>query len=136
VSFEWLLLLVFFVLLPLVERLLRAARQQQDAAAPEPPGAPRPQAPPLPLPLPRPVAPPLSMPRPRAGQARPRHPPAVTKPAPARRPVMRRPAMAADLRHAPALRRAIVLMTILGPCRALSPHAWEGASGVTSKEQP
>jgi hypothetical protein len=31
----------------------------------------------------------------------------------------------AEFRHADSLRRAVILMTVLGPCRALSPHRSE-----------
>jgi hypothetical protein len=115
VSLEWLLLLAFFVLLPLVERLLRTAREQRAARRPEQPQAARPAAP-------SPV-----MPRPqRAEQPVPRRPPAAAILAPPQRQGRPRVAAVADLLHAVGLRRAIIVMTILGPCRALSPHTWEG----------
>lgn len=112
---ESLLLLALFLLLPLIEQLVKFARRRVEAAAPGSGQSP------APIPdLPPAIAetgrrqlratarpsPPLSAPR----QDSP-----ATVPPPARR--RRR---ARQWLHSPAgLRRAVVLMTILGPCRAL-----------------
>jgi hypothetical protein len=120
VSLEWLFLLAFFVLLPLVERLLRTARQQRAARRPEQPQAARPPAP----------SPVIRRPQ-RAEQSVPRRAPAAVALAPPQRQGRQRATAAADLRHAGGLRRAIVVMTILGPCRALSPQTWEGVPDPT-----
>jgi len=120
VSLEWLFLLAFFVLLPLIERLLRTARQQRAARRPEQPPAARPPAPSPVIPRPQ-----------RAEQPVPRREPAAVALAPPRRQGRQGAAAVADLRHAVGLRRAIIVRTILGPCRALSPHTSEGVPDPT-----
>lgn len=122
-STELLLLLLFFLLLPLLQRLLGAAsppepdtpeRARQRMEAPE--HAPRPPTPAVP----RPAATASNR---LTGAAEPKRTPArivaePAVPAPTVRRSTRRRAVALDLRHRRGLRRAIVLMTILGPCRA------------------
>jgi hypothetical protein len=127
-SLEALLLLAFFILLPLIERMLRARRPDGGAegAATE---VPRPSSPPgIRVPTPR-RQPPVDAAPPRTAAAAPvsvrpvgRTPPRVALSAPGARRAKRRAMLQADL-HAPlSLRRAIVLMTILEPCRSLAPH--------------
>jgi hypothetical protein len=126
-SLELLLLLAVVVLLPLIQQLLQAA-QQRDPRTPE--GAERP-------PLRKPqasthVPPPATLaipPRPEiapdAMTAR-GHTPAQDAAGPLpfaltpHRIARRR--SAADLRNRLDLRGAIVLMAILGPCRAINPY--------------
>lgn len=139
-SLETVLLLAFFILLPLIERLVRSARQRNKGTAVRPGGRP-PSAAPTAIPGPQPP-----------GDGQPRHPPLVVPPLPAsarqavsttvaasvrslagdagRRETSpptayerghHRPA-AAGLRSPLSLRRGIVLMTILEPCRATTPH--------------
>jgi hypothetical protein len=49
--------------------------------------------------------------------------------APSARRIARRRIPAGDLRNPLTLRRAIVLMTVLAPCRAVTPYDLEAASG-------
>ena len=125
-SIEQILLLVVFVVLPLVQYLLRTARER-DGRKPE--QAEGPQSPPD-APLPVPTGPPLA-PAARhtlsdamaVRERTPRRdaaPPVVLPPAPRRS--ARRRAAVVDLRDPNDLRRAIVLTTILGPCRATNPY--------------
>jgi hypothetical protein len=137
-SLEALLLLALFILLPLIERLLRAARQSNERTPDRVPAEPRPAS------RPPPAAP---QPRARMDPRMPRTadaPPASARPAvprppglQLRAPAARRPApgsrVVEDL-HAPlTLRRAVVLMTILGPCRGVAPHEWKGAPGSAAR---
>jgi hypothetical protein len=46
---------------------------------------------------------------------------------------VRRGTRVEELRTPLALRRAVVLTTILGPCRAVAPYEWEGASGAAGQ---
>jgi hypothetical protein len=140
------ILLVLVFLLPLVQYLLGAARQReghktehregQPSSAhrpptwePEsPPHAPRP-----PEPTVHQVAaiPPESVSdaiavRERTPTGDAARPPA---PVPPGRPTARRRAAVTDLRNAIHVRRAIVLMTVLGPCRATNPHEWPERGG-------
>ena len=116
-SLEGLLLLALFILLPLIERLLRAARRP-EGDAPIPPPAPRRQAPiDAPAALPADSSPEPAGPAPRRP---PRPPLAATGPPRA----VRRAGSVEELRTPLALRRAVVLATILGPCRAVAPHEW------------
>jgi len=125
-SFEQLLLLVI-ILLPLLQ-LLRAAFQrnrrtpeqaeEQPASAPQPlMWEPQPPAPPGPAIAHRPFSDAITAPE--------RTPaPEVTRrvaPSPAIQRKTRRRTVVANLRNPRSLRRAIVLMTILGPCRASRP---------------
>jgi hypothetical protein len=110
---EQILLLLVFVLVPLFNLLLRwlqrRAREQQRPVPAEPRAA-EPVAREERLPAPMP-------PRARViGPARPRQGPRETPPAPRPQPVNRR---AGPLGGRAAVRRAVVAMTILGPCRAL-----------------
>ena len=132
---ELLLLLVVFILLPLIQQLLGALRQQRtpDQRTEQPTRGEKQE--------PRSAA----GTRPGRGPARPRVPGMarhrladaaeheLTAPAVAAAPAMRASPGApstrghkavAGLRSYPGLRRSIVLMTILGPCRAINPHAW------------
>jgi hypothetical protein len=102
----------------LSQRLAKKAREQQEAAEAS---APPPEDEPLediwaraPAPPPAAPAPPLAAPAPIARTVPAPH---ATPPAPSRR----RPA-ARLFRTRKDLRHAIVLMTVLGPCRALEPH--------------
>ena len=141
------LVIILFVGVPLAQYLIRAMRQPE-----RPPPAPQPQRPrqppPLPnLPRPRPTAlpqaklPQATLPQPKLPQpvqqmkmpagkpavaAVPRAPAVTWKPAAAagRYDVRTGPAVSArGLRNAAELRRAMVLMTILGPCRATEPYS-------------
>ena len=133
-SFELVLLLAVFVLLPLIQLVMRAApqgdRRVPDHSKDGPPSANRPvkreaaiAAPAVPSPPPaarHTVA--HAMPsRPRTPRRDAR---GFTVPRPTARYVGRRPMESvADLDDRSGLRRAIVLTAILGPCRANDPHA-------------
>ena len=139
-SIEGLLFLAFFLLLPLIERLLRAARRPDGDAPDREAQVPRPASQPsMPPPTPQrqaptdaPVLPPADI------------PPVPDSPAPRRSP---RPPLAAagtprtgrsgslaeELRTPLALRRAVVLTTILGPCRAVAPCEWADPSGAAGR---
>jgi hypothetical protein len=155
-SIELILAIIFFGLLPLLERLFRAAREREGgtARAEPPPWEPSgdyeddedeayPMEPP-PMPAPRVPAP--RMPAPRMPAPRVEKPTVRPVPAPPRLAPSRAPSrvtahdrrtddafrggrrrrgrrdIAAALHSDAGLRRAVVLMTILGPCRALSPY--------------
>jgi hypothetical protein len=133
-SAEGLFLLALFILFPLIERILQSARQRNTGTPDRPTEVPRPsrpsmRRPPPPPPLidshvPRtPDVPPLSA----TLAARPS--PRLQLAAPPERHATRRCIPVGDLHNPITLRRAIVLMTILAPCRALTPHEWEAASG-------
>jgi hypothetical protein len=107
-SVEFFLLLAVFVLLPLIQRFLQAARERDARTPPE-----RTERLPEPTPAARPPTIPVLRPRPHVAEA-----PVMLAP-PQRR---ARRAPAAGLSHRLDLRRAIVLMAILGPCRAHDPH--------------
>jgi hypothetical protein len=129
-SLELLLILILFVALPLLQQMLRAARQHdqsrpeqvqgQPAPAPRParrkhpPSAQAPRRAPAPQPLPVTAFP--SLPDVPAARERPR-----AREAPAPHWGARRRTALAGFRQPGSLRRAIVLMTILGPCRANQP---------------
>ena len=110
---EQLLLLLVFVLVPLINLLVRWLRRragEQQRPVPAEPRAAEPVAreerPPVPVP-----------PRVRVIEpALPREGPREAPPAPPLRPVIRR---AGPLGGRLAVRRAVVAMTILGPCRGL-----------------
>ena len=136
---ETILLIFFFVVLPLIQQLFQASRKrnprtperaEDKPVAPHKPPSPEPRAlPHVPLPA-EPAVPPVS---PIAHRRKLADAIAARKPARTRdaakmvapRPAPRRHAsIAANLGlHRPRdLRRAIVLTTILGPCRAIDPH--------------
>lgn len=139
-SIELLVLLVVFILLPLIQQLLRAMQERDQGSSGRPHGRRPPTRRPT-MPEPQPAA---DVPLPRAPAVPPLPPatqhtvPAVTahKPLPRRetsRPVApaltarrdaRRHTAIGSLRNPFDLRRAIVVMTILGPCRAISPSDW------------
>lgn len=135
--FETLALLVLFVLLPLVELLVRFVRRQMTRP-PALPSAQR-QVPPLSapasVPSPAPVRPTLH----ETVTARTRTPERgtgerSTRPPTARQRTRRRATVAGlreGLRTPGDLRRAVVLMTILGPCRSISPHDTAERAGGT-----
>jgi hypothetical protein len=129
VSIEALIAFVLFLLVPLVERLLREVQQRNHR------GEGRPGTPPEQGPLPNSPAPqPLTVAVPSvsaattemlmASRARPadaaRRPVRTMTPRAHTRPAAARLA----LRDPSALRRAVVQMTILGPCRAVHPYDW------------
>ena len=137
---EALLLLALFILLPLIERMLRSARQPGEStpdSAPEVPG-------PASRPSIRPSAPqsrsPLDARAPRTADARPisarpaaPRPPGLQLAAPAARRPARRGRVVEDLHDPVALRRAVVLTAVLGPCRGVAPHEWTGAPGSAAR---
>ena len=119
-SFEQLLLIAFFVVLPLIQFVMRLLREPHEL--PKQPGSPRPPAPRLP-----------TQELPPAAEDHARFEAAALserKPArksdrsevPAIRPSARRGPAIVGLRDRLDLRRAIVLMTVIGPCRAVDPH--------------
>ncbi|MGE0866031.1 MAG: hypothetical protein AB7P34_19185 [Vicinamibacterales bacterium] len=121
---ESLLLLALFLLLPLVEQLVKFVRRRAEAApaASGPPPAPVMAGPP---PVEETARRPLRVgPRPSAPlpTSRPLAPPAVPPPGAPRRGAKR------WLHSRTGLRRAVVLMTILGPCRALEPDSFQQGS--------
>ena len=109
-SVEQLLFLVLFVLLPLLNMLRKALRNRRPA--PPVPEAGRVE----PMPVRRP--PPMVL-----------HPvPELVRPPARATTAERRPVQAAEQRRRTAfspsdIRRGIVIMTLLGPCRALEPEA-------------
>ncbi len=121
-SVESLILLALFVLLPLIERLVLAARRRRERDLAERPEAEL-ELPPFMVPE---EPPPVVMPPPL--------PPAAAKPKPGpASPRVRAPqrpsVVAARARAASAgspyrrdLRRAVVMAAVLGPCRALGPY--------------
>ena len=123
-SVETLVLLALFIMLPLIQQLIRATRQRNQRL-PEPTEMRRPTTPsrtPVvtvpPLVDATPHAPSDAVP-PSAPLAAPHSGGRVTIMPPPHRTMGQR--SAADLRIRPDLRRAIVLVAILGPCRANSP---------------
>lgn len=129
-SLEAVLLLAFFILLPLIERLVRSARQRHQVRSearpiptsptavpvPQPPGGAQsqhaPAGPPLPAYVPEMVSIEVA-PVPSVTRHASRGTPLVSD----RRRGRRR--LSAVLRGPRDLRRAVVLMTVLEPCRAL-----------------
>ncbi len=110
-TFEQLVLLLLFIVFPLLQRLgpwLRTRMEEMERRAGQAaePTDPRPKAPSVPVP--QVESRPARRPRPRAAVA-------VETPPPAPR---RTRFAAGDLRE---VRRGIVIMAILGPCRAWSP---------------
>lgn len=132
-SFEFLILLALFTLLPLIEQWWRRYRETRErarrrtSAPPAPPlPPPFPRVPPGHVPLPARVGRPdeaedalevlVTRPVPGAGPRSPRAPTATGR-------VRRRAPVHRYLRRDPhAVRRGVVLMTVLGPCRAESPY--------------
>jgi hypothetical protein len=179
-SFEILLLLFVFLVLPLLEQLVRNARKRHEQAAPpdaatrpprpEAPRRPMPEewdealeeeeevvpvrVPPPPPPVTRPAPEPVRQPAPPVQRvpagARPKMPRDIFRgrPAPPREVLLarqarearlrtaaadpgdphvlrrrrRRARLAGELAHPAGLRRAVVFMTVLGPCRANEPY--------------
>jgi len=123
-SLENLIVLALFVIGSLAE-LIRAwknreprqpelPRRPAPARTPAPP-SPRPPLPERPTILHTPMPLPVTPPPPVRGE-----PPVVAARAP-----LSRPRSSVSRFHGPAdLRRAVVAMTILGPCRAASPYDW------------
>jgi hypothetical protein len=136
VSVEQIVLLVIFLVVPLVQHLLRAlgkgdAEEEPPQAEQQPRPVSRRPLPPPPVPAREWQPPPVAIEeflqdeemRPELG--RPlvqavRDVPPLPDP-PSRQRIRRRPA-GLGLYHRPALRHAMVLMTILEPCRAIRPH--------------
>jgi hypothetical protein len=102
-----LLLFVFFLLAVLVERLKGRQRQAPREV--------RPPVPPVPVRTPRPVAPRV------VGAQQPREALRSTPPPMSASPRGRSPRAQAYVGNQREVRRGIVLMTLLGPCRALEP---------------
>lgn len=155
-SIELVLAIILFGLLPLIERLIRGARESQggttrpapppwepadeDDGEPyvlEPPPMPAPPMPEPRMPEPRMPAPRVEKPLPPTAKPAPVAPRVTPSRAPSRvtahdrrtddafkgaRARRGRRDIAAALHSEAGLRRAVVLMTILGPCRALSPY--------------
>jgi hypothetical protein len=130
VSLELILLLFFFVLLPVIRQLLQAAKER-SARTPE--GS---ESQPLPAP---PGDAPLPWTVPSLAETAP-HPAfgALSRVAYDAEPVRRAPTphsgtqrrrRVVGLRNHSELRNAMVLMAILGPCRAISPYDWTERAG-------
>lgn len=122
-SVESLILLALFVLLPLIERLVLAARRRREQAMAERPEAElelspfmMPEEPPLPVLMPPPLAPAAARPEPVTATPRQR---ASQRPAVV---AARARAASAGSPYRRDLRRAVVMAAVLGPCRALSPY--------------
>jgi hypothetical protein len=143
-SIEQILLLAAFIILPLVQYLLGAARRRDPhkpervegrGASPRRPPAQKPQSPPQEQ-MPELTGPPPAQAgadtlsdatavreRKRARDiAGPVARPATARPSPRRAAVV-------DLRNRREAQRAIVLMTILAPSRAANPHEWPQRGG-------
>jgi len=121
-SVESWILLALFVLLPVIERLVLAARRRRERATAERPEAGG-ERPPVMVREERPE--PVVMPRPLAAPAR----PTPVTATPRLRAPQRPSVVAARARVASPgspyrrdLRRAMVMAAVLGPCRALSPY--------------
>jgi hypothetical protein len=145
-SLDTLLIIIFLVVLPLIEMLRAAAQKRKEQERPEPPRNPRvPQEePPRPTaaqaPQPTVDEPPVDVPvAPAVVAARETMSDRIAARRRATRlqPVadsLRNPAAGSEastihgvvrgLRSRGGVHRAIVAMTILGPCRAIEPHAW------------
>ena len=139
-----LLPLTIFVLIPLIQwirQLLSRQPEQMGAENAEPHPQPRPR-PRRPLPPPEPLPPDSSYPArqtqprpPRQAPPRPAAPPDSEAPQRAPEPVVSSPrarlrvGYGAALHRRATLRNAIAIMTILGPCRALSPFDSDGLGG-------
>ena len=142
-SIEALLLLALFILLPLIERIVKSARQPNARTPERVPRVPQPAS----RPSTRPAAPqprsPLEARMPRTADAPPvsarpaaLRPPSLQLAAPAARRPARKGRVVGDLHDPLTLRRAVVLMTVLGPCRSVAPHDWGGASGPSVARAP
>lgn len=134
-SIELLLLIAIFVLLPLLQQLLDAVRRRNEQT-PERAGPPTASEHQLELEESLPAAhaplrrPPEDRQLPATARQKPSEPMTASEPVPARSAATsvapdpavlrkgRRSRAVASLRSPPDLRRAVVLMTILGPCRA------------------
>jgi hypothetical protein len=133
---ELLLLLIAFVVLPLIQQLLRVRSQRleraPDRSADQPVLGAQPAAPQSAVPAPLGRGPdgprvPETVRRQLPGAAAheftaPLEAAAPRMPDPPVRPSSRRRVAVAGLRNSRGLRRGIVLMTILGPCRAIDPY--------------
>jgi hypothetical protein len=145
VSIDLLILFVIFVLVPLIERMLREAQQRGqptpgDTSRQPQKAAPPRTRPPVPVPVPAPV--PTSMPEPQPVLSLPVSTAEKRQvdPRPDRgtgKPVVRtltprsmtRAGTVVSLRTRPDLRRAMALTAILGPCRADQPYEWPADAG-------
>lgn len=108
-------LVLLLLLVPLVEWILRRVR---EASANRQPGAPQPPLPSEPPPLPQPVGrDPFMVAAPEPAPARTARPP---RPRVGQSPVSAAPSRRALRRR--ELRRAVVLMTLLNPPRAIEPY--------------
>jgi hypothetical protein len=138
-----LLLLIVFIVLPLIQQLLRVAKEreqgQRKPPSGQPPAASRPTRPMAQAPSqialpPAPVVPPpLATLADTAMKARRRTAPRSTSEAVIAVPAARRSArrrILTGLRSPRDLQGAMVLMTILGPCRALAQDDRSGRVGV------
>jgi hypothetical protein len=147
-SLDTLLIIIFLVVLPLIEMLRAAAQKRKEQERPEPPRnprvpqgqPPRPSAAQAPQPTVRLDEPPVDVPvAPAVVAARETMSDRIAARRRATRlqPVadsLRNPAAGSEastihgivrgLRSRGGVHRAIVAMTILGPCRAIEPHAW------------
>jgi hypothetical protein len=132
-SVETLALLALFLVLPLIQLLMQARRQRSQPGSEQadrrsaaargrqvPPGSVVQARPDTPLDA---VTDALG-----AGTGTPAHPRRSVTPA-SRSDRIMRPLTATDLDHRHGLRRAIVLMALLGPCRARDPYDWPEQAG-------
>ena len=126
-TLEQLLILALFVLVPLLNVLVRVLKRRLAGPAPQESG---PQAPETPARV-RTLSLPLGA---RRGEAR-GIPPSVSQPTrteglqPRRRPKVR-------IGSAREARRGIVLMAVLGPCRGVEPRGQAARSGRPPRPQP
>ena len=121
-SFEQILLIAFFLVLPFIQYVIQSARKRNK----------------LPESLPPAKRPPLQQRQPALRQnARPAASGATIAPAeytntrvgPAADRSPQRSAAVTGLGNSFDPRRAIVLLTLIGPCRAASPHGWTDNDG-------
>jgi len=117
VTLEQLLILAVFVLVPLINLLVRVMRKRLDIARPQQPGPEAANVPPPGRTLPAVLVARGREPRGILPSA-PSKPPSLSS-APGRRPRVR----VGSMREA---RRAIVLIAVLGPCRGLEPPSRAG----------
>ncbi|MFN3325617.1 MAG: hypothetical protein ACK5AZ_19140 [Bryobacteraceae bacterium] len=119
---EVIVLIIIFVVLPLLQQLLEKAREAERRRQQPPPQQRQPQQRERVRPAPRRIPEEVVRPEP----VRIREVPSVrAAPAAAR---IRRPKPLVTLRNPRELRRAVVMMTVLGPCRANRPHEWQDSS--------
>jgi hypothetical protein len=133
-SIETLVVLALFIVLPLIQRVVRARHQRNQPLSERGEGPSSGRL--VPTPPSKLEAPPLpdtaahSAPEALASSG---HTPALHARAPVALvqrpdPTIRRD-IAVALRTRPGLRSAIVLLAVLGPCRASNPHDWPGRVG-------